>query len=180
MKEKQCLNYSYLFSGPLNKPVIFITNDQKSERGSSLYLVHENGTIRCSGSNEGKRKATTFIRPYLIGYITPKKKNMLFDEASIGLSPFEARAKSYHELLQIEKCGYGHEGNTITEILSFKHLITPYFTPLSWQGSDKGGTDWEVARQEILDAWNYVSLEDYDFQNEDHHLDQSELKVSDI
>ncbi|KTC82476.1 hypothetical protein Lche_0740 [Legionella cherrii] len=173
MKDKQCINYSYLFSGPLNKPVIFITNDPDCERGSSLYLVHENGTIRCSGSNSGERKATTFIRPYLIGYVTTKKKNMLFDEASVGLFPFEACATSYYELLQIKKCGYGHEGNTITEIISFNHLMTPYFTPLSWQGSDKGGTDWDIARQEILDAWKYVSLKNYDFKSEDHRIDCS-------
>ncbi|MCW8408386.1 hypothetical protein OQJ13_05315 [Legionella sp. PATHC035] len=180
MKDKQCINFSYLFSGPNNKPVIFITNAPNNERGSSLYLVHENGTIRCSGSNEGKRKATTFIRPYLIGYLTPKKQNMLFDEASIGLFPFEACAKSYHELLQIKKCGYGHEGNTITEIISFQDLMTPYFTPLSWQGSDKGGTDWDIAQREILDAWQHVSLKNYDFSSEERHIEHSEFRQSGI
>lgn len=129
MLNKENSEFSFLFSSALNNPVIFITNSTSKEQGSSIYIVHQNGTIRCSGANEGERKATTFIRPYLIGYISSKKEGVIFNQASLGLSPFEARAKNYSELIRMEKNGYGHMGNTITEILSFKNLRSPDFTP---------------------------------------------------
>ncbi|CAM2976846.1 Uncharacterised protein [Legionella steigerwaltii] len=175
MKEKKCTEFSYP-PRTLNKPIIFITNSQKKDRGSSLYLVHENGTIRCSGSNEGKRKATTFIRPYLIGYTSSYKKDIFFYNATLGLSPFEGRAKNYHELIQIKKRGNGHQGNIITEIISFKDLTKLNFTPLTWQGPEKEGTAWGIARQEVLNAWSKISLKDYDFKREEHRVDLPESK----
>ncbi|KTD68691.1 MULTISPECIES: hypothetical protein [Legionella] len=177
MQDKKCTQHSYPFSKTLNNPAVFITNSKKRERGSSLYFVHENGTIRCSGSNEGKRKATTFIRPYLVGYITSKKP-VIFNVPAIGLFPFEGRAKNYHELLQIKKLGYGHKGNIITEVISFESLINPRFIPLSWQGSEKGGTDWNIARQEVLDALSNIRLKNGDFKKEEHHVEDPEFKKS--
>jgi len=156
-----------MFHKTLNVPVIFITNSSEKDRGSSLYIIHQNGTIRCSGSNEGGRNATTFIRPYLIGYITPKKKNVLFQEASLGLSPFEGNAKDYSELNTLQKTGYGHGGNVITEIISYENLMNPFFVPRSWQGPENQGIDWSIARREILQACVYVVTNNFSFLKEE-------------
>ncbi len=175
MIDKKCAYLSYPFSRTLNIPVIFITNAAETDRGSSVYFVHQNGTIRCSGSNEGERKATTFIRPYLVAYIALKKNGILFNQAAPGLSPFEGCARSYYELSQIMKKGYGHLGNVITEIISFKNLANPDFTPSSWQNSEKGGTDWAIARDEVLEAWINVASKNYDFKKEEHVVDSYEF-----
>jgi len=56
MQDKKCTQHSYPFSKTLNNPAVFITNSKKRERGSSLYFVHENGTIRCSDPMRVKEK----------------------------------------------------------------------------------------------------------------------------
>lgn len=175
MIDKKCTYSSYPFSRTLNIPVIFITNAAGIDRGSSVYLVHQNGTIRCSGSNEGERKATTFIRPYLVAYIALKKKGLLFTQAAPGLSPFEGCARSYYELGKIKKNGYGHLGNVITEIVSFENLANPNFIPSSWQNSEKGGTDWVIARHEVLEAWIDVASKNYDFKEKEHIVSSFEF-----
>ena len=145
-----------------NHPAIFVTNHPDGKYGSSLYLVHANGTIRCSGASYKDRSPTLFIRPYLIGYFQSDEKR-LYSIASVELYPFEGNAENYLALYRLNKDGWGHHGNKITELISMSDLEDPNFTPKTWHGVEKNGTDWQVARLEVLQAYSLLADIDYNF-----------------
>lgn len=139
-----------------NIHAVFITNSPQELRGSSLYVVFPNGTVRLSGANDGERKATMFIRPYLVGYCCYYKSGLIFSSPQQGLFPVEAAAKDYRELGQFIKEGEAHKGNCITEIIAFHNLFDPSFAPNTWNGIARGGIAWNIAIAEVSKAISEV------------------------
>lgn len=154
----------------INIPTIFITNSMEKDRGSSLYLICEDGTIRFSGSNRDGRQATLFIRPYLVIYMPVYREKLILNKAGLGLVPFEAEALTYKDLYNLYQREEGHLGNVITEIITFDDLLSESFVPKSWQGSDFGGTDWSTAKQKLLAALDEIKAKGMLFSKEDKVL----------
>lgn len=155
----------------LNQTTVFVTNS-KEAYGSSLYLICDQGTIRCTSSNQKGRQPTTYIRPYLIGYLKEHKKReeeVIYGTIEKGLRPYEGPVKTLDELRELRKNKRrGHKGHFITEILSFEALQNQNYQPLTWQESDNNGVTWEVARTEVLEALKYVSSRNYSFESKEH------------
>lgn len=156
---------------------LFITNNPRG--GSSLYLVHPKGTIRCSGANYLGRRATTFVRPYLMGYLRYLRghQNGLFKHPQVGLYPFEAAAYDYVALSHSIKSGSGHHGNLIVELLSMQDLQNLSFVPKTWQGEDKNGIPWQVAKSEVLYAYAAVHANHFLFVANDFPVNREKYSI---
>ncbi len=143
---------------PVNTIAVFITNSPLDLTGSSLYVILPNGTIRFSGANDFERTATTFIRPFLVGYCSYLRKGIMYQRPMQGLFPFEAEVAEHIDLgkLFIED-KKGHKGNCITEVIRFQELYDLSFCPKTWRGREYGGTEWNIALAEVLKAILHVT-----------------------
>ena len=142
---------------PTNKFALFITNTPGEPRGSSLYAIGEGGTIRVSGANDKARKATTFIRPFTIGYFSYARKGVMYDKPYTGLYPFEAETNKPIDLTKLIKEDDGHKGNAISELVNIKDLLQSSFQPKTWIGSAHNGIDWSIAVFEVINAMLHIS-----------------------
>ena len=132
-----------------NSETIFITNSPDTYQGSSLYIITKEGTIRVSGANTSDRKATVFIRPYIIGYRSYTGSTAFFQTPAVGLYPYEAKLPFLPFAFKI---GTGHTGNTITEVIARENFFNPLFRPKTWVGEEAMGIDWLIAQEKAKTA----------------------------
>ena len=68
----------------------------------------------------------------------------------------------------------GHAGNCITELINFHDIFDPFLKPKTWRGAKYNGTEWSVAKIEILNAMIHVT-HTYSFSKFDKELIKKEV-----
>lgn len=145
-----------LFPPAKNKPAIFITNSLDELRGSSLYLVFVDGTIRFASHHDEKKEPTIFIYSSTIRYYDfSEEKPEYLETATVGLNTVEQGKIKVHEE-KIKTKLFGHLGHTITEIIKMEQLLDPTFTPKTWINNDEVGLPWKIAVGEVMAAYETV------------------------